>query len=167
MHAQSLFIHAPETQWRALWQEQVQGVHLSDQWTTEDWQIPLSMKEVRALHAFVATQPFGERKVVLLPQADQFTREVANALLKLIEEPPAYLTILLCGETDHLLATIRSRVQIQKLSGEQGTQTSAQQVRTWYQKLSPSNPSTQALLYYGPLLHGTIQTDLIIEGYSS
>jgi DNA polymerase III subunit delta' len=54
----------------------------------------------------------GDRKVVLLRDVDRMEPEVANALLKSIEEPPPRTVImLLTDRPDALLATIRSRCQ--------------------------------------------------------
>lgn len=53
------------------------------------------------------------KKVYLIPKADTMTREAQNALLKLLEEPPAYAVfLLLCNSATAMLATIRSRTQI-------------------------------------------------------
>lgn len=52
----------------------------------------------------------GRRKIFLLPQADTMNPQAQNALLKLLEEPPAYLVFLLLGANPgSFLETIRSR----------------------------------------------------------
>ncbi len=54
----------------------------------------------------------GQRKVVVLRDADRMEPTVANALLKSIEEPPPRtVVILLTDRPEGLLATIRSRCQ--------------------------------------------------------
>ena len=54
----------------------------------------------------------GDRKVVWLRDADRMSPEVANALLKSIEEPPPRTVVLLSTERpDALLDTVRSRCQ--------------------------------------------------------
>lgn len=55
----------------------------------------------------------GGRKVALIHPADKMNISAANALLKLLEEPPAntYL-ILVTSEPGRMLATIRSRCQV-------------------------------------------------------
>ena len=54
----------------------------------------------------------GDRKIMMLRDADRMEPEVANALLKSIEEPPdRTVVILLTDRPDALLATIRSRCQ--------------------------------------------------------
>lgn len=55
----------------------------------------------------------GTKKVYIIPKADTMTREGQNALLKILEEPPAYAVfLLLCTSATAMLATIRSRTQI-------------------------------------------------------
>ncbi|MCR4762468.1 MAG: DNA polymerase III subunit delta' [Lachnospiraceae bacterium] len=52
----------------------------------------------------------GEHRVYIIPEADRMTAAVQNAILKTLEEPPAYAVILLLTERpDALLATILSR----------------------------------------------------------
>lgn len=55
-------------------------------------------------------KPFGKYKIMLITEADTLTIEGQNAMLKTIEEPPAYgIIILMTQNIDHLLQTIRSR----------------------------------------------------------
>lgn len=55
-------------------------------------------------------------KVYIMPQADLMTEEAQNALLKTIEEPPAYAVIILLTENaEQLLPTINSRCVMLKL----------------------------------------------------
>jgi DNA polymerase-3 subunit delta' len=54
----------------------------------------------------------GDRKVVMVKEADRMEETVGNTLLKSIEEPPPRTVILLLTDRpDGLLATIRSRCQ--------------------------------------------------------
>ncbi len=54
----------------------------------------------------------GGRRVVVIDSADEMNTNAANALLKLLEEPPARVTFLLVSHRpDRLLPTIRSRVR--------------------------------------------------------
>lgn len=72
---------------------------------------------VRAIRADAYVLPNeAERKVYLLLGADTMTDQAQNALLKVLEEPPArVLFVLTCGSAASLLATVRSRAQILKL----------------------------------------------------
>lgn len=55
-------------------------------------------------------------KIYIMPQADLMTEEAQNALLKTIEEPPAYAVIILLTENaEQLLPTINSRCVMLKL----------------------------------------------------
>lgn len=76
-----------------------------------------SVASVRRLHRIVAKRPYqGSRKVLVLGDAEKLvvqeaSKEAANALLKVLEEPPADTTVILTVETVHaLLPTIRSRL---------------------------------------------------------
>jgi DNA polymerase III delta' subunit len=52
------------------------------------------------------------RKVYILANVQDMTEQAQNALLKILEEPPAYvLFIFTCDSRSHLLETVRSRVQ--------------------------------------------------------
>ncbi|MFK5895176.1 MAG: AAA family ATPase, partial [Pseudomonadota bacterium] len=59
------------------------------------------------------THQSKQKKVLLIPMADQMTLQASNALLKTLEEPPAEVVIILiCEHVKSLIATIRSRCQI-------------------------------------------------------
>ena len=52
----------------------------------------------------------AERKIYIVPDAHLITRDAQNKLLKTLEEPPSYVTILLLATgTDAMLPTIKSR----------------------------------------------------------
>ena len=54
----------------------------------------------------------AEKKIYVIDDADCMTVEAQNALLKILEEPPSnVLIILLANECDRILSTIKSRVQ--------------------------------------------------------
>ncbi len=56
--------------------------------------------------------------VFIMPDADRMTQQAQNALLALLEEPPTpCVFILLCQNEDALLATVRSRLYKQAVSG--------------------------------------------------
>jgi DNA polymerase-3 subunit delta' len=62
----------------------------------------------------VSTRPtLSERKVFVVSEAEKLNTASQNALLKVLEEPPEYCTIvLLCTRLEGLLSTTRSRCQI-------------------------------------------------------
>lgn len=71
----------------------------------------ITVDEVRRLRGFFALSlPDGGRRVVLVDAADDLNNQAANALLKLLEEPPANTVFLLVSHMpSRLLPTIRSR----------------------------------------------------------
>jgi DNA polymerase III subunit delta' len=55
--------------------------------------------------------------VVIIDAVDQLNTQAANALLKILEEPPAKaILFLICHRPGALLPTIRSRCRLMKLS---------------------------------------------------
>jgi DNA polymerase-3 subunit gamma/tau len=66
----------------------------------------------RELVQTAALSAMGRYKVVILDEAHQLTNSAQNSLLKLFEEPPKNLVIILATtEPDKLLPTVRSRFQ--------------------------------------------------------
>lgn len=58
----------------------------------------------------------GDKKVIIIYEANKMTAEAQNAFLKTIEEPPKGVFIILLSEKlEGILETIRSRCQIHKL----------------------------------------------------
>ena len=54
----------------------------------------------------------GRTRVFIITEADLLTRDAANALLKILEEPPDDVVLILVGNSlDNLLPTVRSRCQ--------------------------------------------------------
>ena len=68
-------------------------------------------ENVRDLHRFLGLSATdGGRRVVIIDAADEMNVQAANALLKMLEEPPARTTFLLVShQPAGLLPTIRSR----------------------------------------------------------
>src|ERR1700761_4095006 len=73
----------------------------------------LSVEEIRKLAGFFGmTSGAGGWRVAIVDSADDMNDNAANALLKLLEEPPAKAMLLLLSNTPgRLLPTIRSRCQ--------------------------------------------------------
>lgn len=74
----------------------------------------IRIDEIRALHHDLHMRPFeGDRRVYLILDAHRMNDEAAAALLKDLEEPPPYATIVLVAdELGKLPETIRSRCQL-------------------------------------------------------
>ncbi len=71
----------------------------------------IRVHEVRELTPFLALSALeGGRRIVIVDAADEMNPQAANALLKMLEEPPAKTVLLLIShQPSSLLATIRSR----------------------------------------------------------
>ena len=84
---------------------------------------PINVDQVRALRSDAYIRPNeGERKVYILEGADRMNASAQNAMLKLLEEGPAYAAFLFCAETAAaLLPTVRSRCVEWKVAGQPET----------------------------------------------
>ncbi len=73
----------------------------------------LKIDQIRELqHQLALTPVEGNRRVAILNRFEEATTSAANALLKTLEEPPAYVVlIVLASDPDQLLPTIFSRCQ--------------------------------------------------------
>ena len=72
----------------------------------------ISVDEIRAqLNNDIAIKPYSSRyKIYIIDEAEKMNQQAQNALLKTIEEPPAYgIIMLLTTNADSFLQTIRSR----------------------------------------------------------
>lgn len=72
----------------------------------------ISVEEIRTqLNSDIMVKPYSSpRKIYIIDEADKLTVQAQNALLKTIEEPPAYAVIvMLTSNADALLPTILSR----------------------------------------------------------
>lgn len=76
----------------------------------------ISVDAVRQLKKDVYLKPFfSKRKIYIIESAEKMTVEAQNALLKIFEEPPSYITlILICNGLSKILPTIKSRAVIYK-----------------------------------------------------
>lgn len=77
----------------------------------------LGVDDIRSIVEETNRKPYeGDRKVIILYNADLMTEAAQNAFLKTIEEPPEGMyIILLCEKLDNILDTIKSRCQTYKL----------------------------------------------------
>ena len=78
---------------------------------TERLRTAITVDEVRALKSFFQLSAAdGGRRVAIVDAADELNGAAANALLKILEEPPARAVLLLvCHRPAALLPTLRSR----------------------------------------------------------
>lgn len=79
----------------------------------------ITVDETRRLGGFFGLSATdGGRRVVIIDAADEMNANAANAVLKLLEEPPARATILLvCHRPARILPTIRSRCRELRAAG--------------------------------------------------
>jgi len=75
--------------------------------------LSISTKEMRAIVQIAARRPStGRWQVVVVEDADRLTEGAGNALLKVVEEPPARTVFLLCApsvDPEDISVTLRSR----------------------------------------------------------
>ncbi|MEP1610607.1 MAG: DNA polymerase III subunit delta' [Roseobacter sp.] len=91
----------------------------------------ISVEDIRSLAGFFQLSAAdGGRRVVIVDAADEMNPQAANALLKMLEEPPERATLLLIShQPSGLLPTIRSRCRVLRfntLSGQDMSQALAQ-----------------------------------------
>ena len=94
-------------------------LHLRRPWDHDKkrWKTALTIDEVRRSIAFFGSSS-GETgwRVAIVDTADDLNRNAANALLKILEEPPPRtIFLVLAHSPGGLLATIRSRCQLLQL----------------------------------------------------
>ena len=96
----------------------VSGNHPVIFWVTHEKPNSISVDDIRVqINCDIQVKPYnGKYKIYIVPDADMMTVQAQNALLKTIEEPPAYAVILLLTENaNSLLPTICSRCVMLKL----------------------------------------------------
>jgi DNA polymerase-3 subunit delta' len=72
----------------------------------------LKIDTIREWQRDIALKPYeGRRRVFILHDADRLSEEASNAMLKTLEEPPSFATLILVANGSTLLATIVSRCQ--------------------------------------------------------
>ncbi|MEO0380891.1 MAG: DNA polymerase III subunit delta' [Pseudomonadota bacterium] len=95
----------------------LKSVHRSENEKTKRLRDQIVVDDIRALGSFFQLSAAdGGRRVVIIDAADDMNVNAANALLKMLEEPPARTTLLLiCHQPSRLLPTIRSRCRTLRL----------------------------------------------------
>lgn len=80
----------------------------------------MTVDQVRGLVSDAQVMPNeGRRKVFILADAGIMNRQAQNALLKLLEEPPANTAFILCAENPALLLpTVRSRCELLRANAD-------------------------------------------------
>ena len=85
---------------------------------TKRMQTQIPVEKVREINAFMSLTPAeGGWRVVVVDGAEELNQASANALLKILEEPPPRAVLLLvCAAPGRLLPTIRSRCRRLRLT---------------------------------------------------
>lgn len=107
--------------------------------------------EIRPINAFMhRTAAEGGWRVVIIDTAEAMNRNAANALLKILEEPPPRAILLLtCATPGMLLPTIRSRVRTLPVSP-----LSPADIHTVLARVAPETPPEE-LARVTPLAQGS------------
>lgn len=84
----------------------------------------IKIEQIREFQKKVSEKPIiSNKKVYIINDSDKMTVEAQNCLLKTLEEPPEFVTIILIGSNENsFLSTIKSRCMIlhfEKISDEQ------------------------------------------------
>ena len=76
----------------------------------------IKLEKIRELRSFLSlTSTGGKNKVAIIRGAQNLNLSAQNALLKILEEPPAHSTIILVAEADQkILPTVRSRCEVKR-----------------------------------------------------
>lgn len=74
----------------------------------------IGIEAIRDLIGAAHLKPYqGRTRVFIFDEAERMTQDAANALLKVLEEPPPdVLMLLLSADADRVLPTVRSRCQV-------------------------------------------------------
>lgn len=84
----------------------------------------IKTEQIKELVKNVLEKPIqGDKKIYIINNSENMTREAQNSLLKTLEEPPEYVIVILITSNENLLLnTIKSRcikIQFQNLSDEE------------------------------------------------
>jgi hypothetical protein len=75
----------------------------------------IKVEQAREILRFLSLQRIGRARVVIIDQAHLLNAQAANALLKIVEEPPAdVFFVLVTDQPSSLLPTVRSRAQLMR-----------------------------------------------------
>ncbi len=77
----------------------------------------IQIAAIRAIKRFLTLKPYqAARRIVFVSEAEKMTREAANALLKILEEPPGQNVLILTAAAGQaVLSTLASRCQVLNL----------------------------------------------------
>ncbi|MBC7076505.1 MAG: DNA polymerase III subunit [Syntrophomonadaceae bacterium] len=77
----------------------------------------ISKDQIKQMESWFSLKPYrSKHRIVIIRDCHLMTLEAANAVLKILEEPPEYGIIILISERNSLLETILSRCQLVRFS---------------------------------------------------
>jgi DNA polymerase-3 subunit delta' len=102
---------------REVWDKSNNIVPKHERTGTEEPVRNIRVKQVRMLDSLMTMSPaMGGRRVIIIDAADDLERGAANALLKMLEEPPPDTIFLLISHApERLIPTIRSRCRLLRM----------------------------------------------------
>ncbi|KPL87023.1 DNA polymerase III subunit delta' [Herpetosiphon geysericola] len=116
----------------------------AQQKASESVKTRLGIDTVREWQADIALRPYeGRRRVFIMHDAETMTEQAANALLKTLEEPPPFATlILVANSAGDLLPTITSRCHVLKLRPVPRQQVTQALIERW--QIAPADAAIVA-----------------------
>jgi hypothetical protein len=156
----------------ATWPEYIANLvgsyHVADRYVADDLSSALSVAQLRELQDFATRTPVSGKAIAVVHGADMLRRDAANTLLKLLEEPPAFLRVVLVAATSKLMPTLRSRVVMP-------AQAAAASTEQWFDEQLRTCDLTQATdrliatraLRRAILLHPQVSRDIVLPGITA
>ncbi len=97
----------------------------------------IGIELVRKAQEFLQTKPFSEKyKLVVVLEAEKLTIQAQNALLKTLEEPPTYVSVILeCPTEESLLPTVISRCKKQAITADDETPENSKKINSALQEM--------------------------------
>lgn len=78
----------------------------------------IKVEGIRNFIRLLQLSPFGPMRVGIIYGCERLNASSGNILLKVLEEPPAHVRLILTAATDNILTTIRSRCRIYKTNSK-------------------------------------------------
>lgn len=167
--SQSTAYIAPTSRWESLHAELISGVHAADLWSNQASGKSPTMAEVRQLQVFASRSAVGAYKLGILYNTQALLLEVANALLKLAEEPPNYFKLVLIASADTFIPTLHSRLQVITVAGSANALEVGEQwavtIASMDLNLAENRQLAEQLLFWYPLLHTGIRSSTVLDPY--
>ena len=133
---------------------------------TKKFTASIPVDEVRRLRPFVGkTAEAGSWRVVLIDNANELNVSAANALLKVLEEPPRQTVFfLIAPEPGRLLATIRSRCRALALEPVTGDAFARAMQHAWSGRDEPATAdlSSDRLAHLAAISGGSVRRALVL-----